>query len=257
VQETTNFVILGTQRTGTTLVRTSLSSHPNILCCGEVFNLGKRPYSKPDGYWHYSRQDFNRRLKALFNPQKMTAGYLEQLYSSEGYSAIGFKFMLSDCLTRPYIWPLLLNRNVKAILVSRRNSLKTLVSRRSASASGIYHISKTLNIKTAVETWTPRKITINTKTVIDDLSNIELECSLWRTRLDNVVEHIDVVYEEYAGSIDAGNRRILEFLDVPQLQLTSDLKKINPDNLGDLISNYDDLAKVLKGTKYAKYLDAS
>ena len=252
---TKNFVILGTQRTGTTLVRTCLSSHSEILCCGEVFNLGKQPYSIDDGYWWYSNLNVKRKLNALLRPQRTTADFLDQLYANNEFSAIGFKLMLNHCLARPYIWPLLVAKDIKGILVRRRNSLKTLVSRRSAAKSGVYHISKTLPAQSAVKAWTGSSVAIDTSTLTNDLDAINSESAAWRSRLNEGIDHIDVVYEEYVGDMNAGNRRILDFLGVRQLPLSSDLKKVNRDDLSELISNYDEVVKVLKDTKYATYLD--
>lgn len=255
MQETANFVILGTQRTGTTLVRTSLNSHPDILCCGEVFLLGKRPYSKADGFWSYSRLNIRNRVRALLSPKKAAADYLDQLYSRPGYAAIGFKLMLGHCLKRPHIWPLLLDKNTKFILVRRRNSLKTLVSRRSASESGVYHISRTLSVGSAVDDWQARGVKLDPTTIIEELDAISRELDAWRTRLTGDIPQIEVVYEDYTRDVGGENERILDFLGVRQLPLTSDLKKVNPDDLGQSIMNYDEVALALKDTRYQEYLD--
>lgn len=255
MQETANFVILGAQRTGTTLIRTSLNSHADILCCGEVFLLGRRPYSKADGFWSYSRLNVRNRIRALLSPKKATADYLDQLYSRPGYAAIGFKMMLSHCLKRPYIWPLLLDKNTKFILVRRRNSLKTLVSRRSASESGVYHISRTLNVGSAVDDWQARGVNLDPATIINELDTISREYDTWQARLTGNIPHIEVVYEDYTQDISGGNERILDFLGVRRLPLTSDLEKVNPDDLGQSIKNYDEVAFALKDSQYEKFLD--
>ena len=254
LQAASNFAILGTQRTGTTLIRTSLDSHPDVLCCGEVFLLGKRPYSKADGFWSYSRQSIGNRMQAVFSPEKATTHYLEQLYSSPGYAAIGFKLMLGHCLKRPHIWTQLLDRNTRFILVRRRNLLKTLVSRRSASESGVYHISRTLNVKSAVDDWQARGVNLDPATVIDDLDAIGRENETWQARLSGNVSRIEVVYEDYTRDIGGENERILDFLGVRRLPLTSDLEKVNPDDLGQSIKNLDEVASALKNTRYEKFL---
>ena len=212
MDKTTNFVILGTQRTGTTLVRTRLSSHPDILCCGEVFNVGKSGYSLEDGYWWYTNANLKHKLRALFWPQKETAMYIDQLYSNTRFAAIGFKLMLNQCLTKPYIWSLLTKKELKVLLVRRRNALKTLVSRRTAAQSGVYHVSKTLPARSAVKEWTGSSIKINADTLIDDLNAINSETAAWRTRLDDKIEYIDIIYEEYVDDMEVGNRKLLNFL---------------------------------------------
>lgn len=255
LQDITNFVILGTQRTGTTLVRTSLSSHPDILCCGEVFLLGRRPYSKSDGYWSYTRLNVKNRVQALLMPRMTTAAYLNQLYSKKEYAAIGFKLMLGHCLARPYIWPLVVDKDVKVILVRRRNSLKTLVSRRTAAESGVYHISRTLGVTSAVESWDARSVTLDPLTLVEDLDSINSEYDRWRSYLEDTTERLDVEYEDYTEDIVAGNKKVLEFLGMRQVPLKSDLKKVNPDDLSQSIANYDEVVQVLENSRYSGYLD--
>lgn len=251
----TKFVIFGTQRTGTTLVRTSLSSHPEILCCGEVFNLGKRPYSHADGFWAYSRSSLNHRIQTLFKPESLTESYLKQLYSNSNVSAVGFKLMLNHCTARPYIWHLLSEQKIRGLLIWRENALKTLVSRRIAAKSGVYHVSSSLKAKSAVKEWAGSTVTIDTHSLLRELEDITLEPDAWRKLLRQEIEYIDVVYEEYVENMRLGNDRILDFLSIDQRPLTSDLKKVNQDSLCNLISNYDEVYDLLKGSEYSRFLD--
>lgn len=226
----TSFAIFGTQRTGTTLIRTSLSSHPDILCQGEVFNLGKQPYRDEGGYWHYSRQNLGRRVSSMINRTRSTEAYLDQLYDGAGYAAIGFKLMLNQTNRRPYILPLLLRRGIKVILVERRNVLKTLVSRRTASSSGVYHVSQSFRRGSSVTSWTPEKIPLAIDTLISDLDAISAERSRWESKLETL-ERLLIVYEEYTADIQSGNKSMLDFLGVRHVPISSDLQKVNPDRL--------------------------
>jgi LPS sulfotransferase NodH len=245
-KSTVKFVIVGTQRTGTTLIRTSLSSHPDIHCAGEAFKLGKRPYRQTDGYWHYSRQSLSRRIKSLILPKLSAAAYLDELYSDGDFAASGFKLMLSHCKARPYLWPLLKEHNVKAILVRRVNPIKTLVSRRTAAKSGVYHVSGPHKSTT---------IRIDTESLVADLDEIENEAPTWRKKLGDATEYLDIAYEDYLLDQPGTNEKILDFLGVPQAILTSKLKKINPDDLRMLIENFEEFVTALENTKYAVYLD--
>lgn len=252
---TAHFVILGTQRTGTTLIRTSLGSHPEVLCHGEVFNLGKKPYRDEGGFWHYSRMSLGNRLRSVCRPRYATERFLADLYSSPGYSAIGFKLMLSHCRPRPYIWPCVKKRRVKAILVERRNVLKTLVSRRTASRSGVYHVSETFRRGSSVSSWTPRKIAIDTRGLVRDLDSIEAENREWKARIGGDLDCLSVVYEQYVADVAAGNNAILDFLGVRTAALSSDLQKVNPDRLDQIIANYDEVAEALKNTRHVAHLE--
>lgn len=244
-RSTVKFVIVGTQRTGTTLIRTSLSSHPDVFCAGEAFLLGRRPYRKPDGYWQFRRQSVGRRLKSLSAPESSAADFLDHLYRDGDYSAAGFKLMLSHCRLRPWLWPLLESRGVRAILVHRINPLKTLVSRLTAAKSGVYHVSGEHKAPT---------IEIDTANLIRDLDSIGEDVLTWRKMLDNSTDYIEIAYEEYLEDQVGKNQEIQQFLQVPHATLSSNLKKVNPDDLSRVIDNYDDVIETLRNTGYSRHL---
>jgi hypothetical protein len=248
------FAILGTQRTGTTFIRTSLGNHPEILCHGEVFNLGKKAYRDEGGYWHYVRQGLPKRMLSILRPAQSTDLYLRSMYSTREYSAIGFKLMLSHCRARSHIWPVVKKWNIKVLLVQRRNSLKTLVSREAASNSGVYHVSESLRRGSSVSSWTPRKVILDLPSLVQKLDSIAAEHTEWK-RLIGDLPTLEVVYEDYIDDTTAGNSAILNFLGLPLAPLSSDLKKVNPDNLREVIGNYEDVAATLRGTRYESQLE--
>jgi LPS sulfotransferase NodH len=248
----TPFVIAGTQRTGTTLVRTSLSSHPRILCHGEVFKLGKRPYTHADGYWAYTRRSPAARLCALAAPQRSTARFLRDLYGATGHAAVGFKLMLSHCAARPYLWPLVRSYTPKVVFVRRENVLKTLLSRLAAAASGIYHLPA--STAGAAPRRSPR-LHVDVRSLVANLEAIESEPRQWRELLRGLPV-LEIVYEDYVRTLKATNDRMLEFLGVEAIDLASDLQKINADNLAQLIDNHAEVAAALTGTRFAVCLDA-
>lgn len=254
--ETTKFVILGTQRTGTTLIRTSLDSHPDILCCGEVFNLGRKPYRNDDGYWKYSRSNVYQRIRSGLTPRKVTSEYLQQLYAKQPYSAVGFKFMLSHSIAKPYILQILLQHKVKAILVIRRNALKTMISRKVAAASGVYHVSRTLSARSAVQKWSGQKIQLDCDSLLTDLRDIVAEADIWRSLVGQSLELRELVYEEYLQDQDEESRQLQYFLDLDPKPLKSDLKKVNPDKLDQLIINFEEVQRTLQSTEFGEFLDA-
>lgn len=254
--ETTKFILLGTQRTGTTLIRTSLDSHPDILCCGEVFELGRNPYRNDDGYWSYSTRSVYHRLRSGLLPGTVAKEYLERLFFDQRYSAVGFKLMLSQCKAKPFIWPLLTQYELKAVLVIRRNALKTLISRRTAAASGVYHISNTLKAKSAVRSWNARKIHLDSTSLLLELESIVSERDQWRSLIGNTFELLEVYYEDYTKDQDSMNSKLQNFLNVNEYPLKSDLRKVNPDKLEQILGNFGEVRQVLEGTKFEEFLNA-
>lgn len=252
----TRFIVAGTQRTGTTLLRTSLNSHPQVACHGEVFKLGRTPYALPDGYRHYTRATLPRRMNALIFARASIRAFLDEMFSEADRAAIGFKLMLSHCKSRPDVWDVTKSFAPRVILVTRRNVLKTLVSRRAAASSGVYHISRSLPVKTAVTEWSVRAVPLDPSTIIRDLDAIAGEPAEWRAMISSL-PHVEVVYEDYVRDQPAWNARLAEFLGVPSRDLHSDLKKISSDRLREAIANFDEVAAVLAGSRYAPCLETA
>lgn len=105
-----------------------------------------------------------------------------------------------------------------------------------------------------VADWVARPVRIEAVTVVRDLAMIAAETAKWRQRLENL-EVMEVVYEEYVRDQASWNGRVLEFLQVPVQELNSDLKKVNPDVLRDLVTNFVEIADVLRQSPYAFCLD--
>lgn len=188
----------------------------------------------------------DRRTQSILRPAASAASFLDHLYSSTEIRALGFKLMLNQCQERPYVWQELVRKNVKAILVSRRNALKTLVSRRAAAKSGVYHIR---------EGWEAPKVRINTRNLLRKLVRIEEEQAMWKSMLDGHLEYVEVVYESFLSDLTGESNTILRFLGVRELDLASKLKKVLPDELANVIANYDDVRKTLEGTPFEDFLE--
>jgi hypothetical protein len=186
-------------------------------------------------------------------PERLCSEYLNWLYRADGRTAVGFKLMLNQCEDRPYLWSLVVAFPIRCMLVTRRNVLKTLVSRRTAAESGVYHVSATLPVKSAVANWVPRRIAIDAATVVADLDAIAGEAVKWRERL-RAIPTIEIEYESYVREQDAWNERVLAFLEVPPHVLSSDLRKVNPDRLQDLIANYEEVAAAVERSRHADCL---
>ena len=68
--------------------------------------------------------------------------------------------------------------------------------------------------------------------------------------------HIEVFYEDLRQSRDQEIERILQHLGLhSDIPLTSNLLKLNPDKLEDILQNYAEVAVALRGTEFERYLD--
>ena len=66
---------------------------------------------------------------------------------------------------------------------------------------------------------------------------------------------LEISYESLVANRDAETRRVLQFLDIDEfISLDTDLVKLNPDSLEDIIENYEQVAQALKDTPFEKHL---
>ncbi len=252
---TIQFIILTTQRTGSTFLTHLLLSHPQIECYSELFQKNLVNRSKRSkvakhfeiGYEKYRKKSLTRQINHKFFRTKLINRYLTEIYtSSMDVKAIGFKFMYSQDAMLPEVLQWVKNNNVKVIHNIRVNILKTLVSRKTAQTRGIYSSDKNLPII---------KITVDINNLKSDLENIEKKVSYYRNWCQNM-ESIEITYESLISDRENEIARILEFLDVESFYpLNTDIVKMNSDNLEDIIENYEAVCDTLKGTYYEEFLD--
>ena len=128
-QAVTRFIVLGTQRAGTTLVRTCLDSHPAIRCIGETFDIA---YAGELGYRAWCSSSPIRRMRHRLDRGRLVSAYLDELFGQPGYRAIGLKYMYNHTKLFERLVPYVLEHRVRVIHVVRENALKTFVSRAAA-----------------------------------------------------------------------------------------------------------------------------
>lgn len=242
------FVILGTQRTGTTLVSTSLNSHPQVKCLGEAFKAFM-PRGEVDvedsGYRRYWRASLWRHCTHYAQRRRSVRTFLDELYGGTQYAAIGFKLMFNQLKQAPAILDYFEEHAVRAVNVYRENILKTMVSRLSARATGVFH---------ATERKARPKVTIPIAGLIERLARLEEDQIRWRELVGERLPMMRVSYEEFVRDSDARGRQVLEFIGVTPQPLASQLFKLNPDRLRDIVENYDEIAAALAATAFARYL---
>lgn len=241
------YVIVGTQRSGTTYLRHCLNSHPEITCHGEVF---QKLYPDNYGYYQYIRTNPVYRVSHYLARSAVVSSYLNKLYSKSRGVNIGFKLMYSQVRFIPYAFPMVIDylkkNEISIIHVIRRNVLKTHLSRLAAEQRQLYHAKQ----EQAME-----QVHVETKGLLHELRKIEGENAWWREKFSSG-RYLDVEYERFILNKDEQSKRMLDFMNVRRFrELTSSNVKINPDDLTLLISNYEDVDKCLADTEFEYCLD--
>jgi len=207
-------------------------------------------YKESVGYTAYLNGSVKRKLINYLARKFAVYSYLDKLYSQQGYEAIGFKFMYAQASRIPWRYPMVIDyirgHDVRVIHLVRNNSLRVLVSRQRLRASGIPHSKVALPANAVV---------LPVNTLYHDLENLESEKQRWRG-IREELPFLEITYEQLILQRDLETRRVLEFLGVnADAPLNSPLKKIGSDSLKEAIANYEEVEKVLRGTRFEELLD--
>jgi LPS sulfotransferase NodH len=239
-----NFIVLSTQRSGSTFLTTLLNNHPEVECYGEMFMKNN---TRKIAYNAYRTDSFQRKFSYIFQRKKLTYSYLENFYSNiQNAKAAGFKLMYRQIKRYPEIITWSNTHNVKIIHLIRANTLKMIVSREIAQARGIYHSTKALEVI---------KVFLGLRELKIKLKKANQLVEKYRGIFANN-NYLELTYESLLAEQDQQIQKLLDFLEIHNVvTLTSHLAKINPDSLEDLIENYQEVAQSFKGTAFEHYLN--
>lgn len=246
------FIILSAHRSGTTLLLSLLESHPQIQCHKRVFTLNillkrflvfDRPGSPFHQFWTASPQ---RRFDYLFRKKKLINDFMTDLCApANGIKTTGVRVIYAQADKHPQILKWAMENNVGIIHLIRENSLKTLLSSETARKRGLSH--STAKVKLVTVRLSPFKLKLQ-------LTRLSQQIEKFRKMVENS-RHIEVTYEALVANREAEINRIFDFLKVdPCGHLTTNLVKLNPNSLEEIIENYADIKRTLSGTRFEKFL---
>lgn len=240
------FVIVSTQRTGSTHLVKLLDSHPSILCAGEVFYP---PSGSEYAIKKYINQTYSRKIKHQLYRSGLVEEFLDDFYNKDEYSAVGFKYMYSQARKIPRCYPsvlrYLLKNQISVIHGVRDNGLRVLVSRISSKSSGVYR--STVALKRP-------PVYVPSNSLIRNLNYLRQQDAIWEKKLSSL-PYIKISYESIMKDGAAEERRLLRFLGAGyEGELTSPFKKLGASSLQSLIHNYDEVKNVLEGTEFECFL---
>jgi len=160
-----------------------------------------------------------------------------------GFNAIGFKLMYDQAKQFPMIMDYITQNNIKIIHVVRNNVLKTLLSLLSAKQRSLYHSHQTIAVN---------KIHLPTRLLNYRLRKIDSQNRYWETFLNTDSScYCKIEYEQLLENMTFVKNKLLSFLNTTNnVDLTSPLKKINPNKIEDIILNYSEAKAYLKNTRF-------
>jgi LPS sulfotransferase NodH len=246
----TNFVVLSTQRSGSTWVVDMLESHPRVVAYSELFMHGGEGKPKWGGekdlpYW----QTYSRGKSRVTKPYLLWKYLGEAFRERPGIDAVGFKLMYSQLsrISRP-LMPALWLKRVRIIHLIRRNALDVVLSKEAGAARGGRLHARDGNDVEQV------RLNLDTDSLLRRMTLHERGIAGARVRFKKVgLPYTEVVYEDLAAD-ENGFADLFEFLGVQPAPVESSLKKLNPTSHEELIENYSEVRDALQGTEYAAQL---
>jgi len=245
----TQAIILTTQRSGSTLLVSSLQSHPDILCRGELLIAGmgmKTPRLFENhryaikltrfvwtGAWHSTRT-------------------MRRFYEIPGPRTHVFKAMYNH-LSPPWTLRWLLRRkDIRVIHLRRRNLLKQYIS--------FLLMTRRRDTKWLPNTTVPLpplRVRVSPEHALRYFARNELLYPRFDALFAGHVR-MPLIYEDIIAGQQIKSdvaEELCDFLDVPRRPLTTQYIKINPDSLREIVMNYDELSDALRATRYSSFLD--
>ncbi|MCP3915443.1 MAG: hypothetical protein GY711_07805 [bacterium] len=252
----TPFVVLSTQRTGSTWLVEHLHAHPSIFMFAELFlNEGDGlPKFVGDGalpfFNTYARK--HEMGGGWLSQRRVLREYLDEVYQPrEGIRATGFKLMYSQV---PRIFQLMLHlarRRAKVVHLVRRNLVDVFLSKKAREQRGFAHSKDAAPV-------TQVRLTIDPAELLAFAARITREHASWRTELDRAgLERCELTYEDLAADTSRLDDAV-RFLGFEPVEHTEPmLQKLARTPHDEQIENYDEVARTLEGTPYENMLGVS
>jgi len=280
------FIITTGGRTGSTALVKWLNSSPYIRCHNEVFlayknssidsfgyyianTLGKPIFQKIALHWRIAGIEGNpislkyvdSFMKELFESKSFSAPW-EKLSNQESFTRnenfnieklVGFKigYTQYQALYGARKW--IRENDVYVIQLFRRNLLKKHVSKMMADKTSVWHSQDKVNNV---------KLNLNIPFAFDRIKVAEEYDLVFTKELHKYNQRILSMY--YEDFLDIDNRvnfsmEVADFFEEDSsmfLDLKTSLKKLNPNDLEDLLENYEEVHRAFSKTKYAHFLDS-
>lgn len=254
------FVLLATQRTGSTWVQEMLNSHPDLKVYSEMFlsyATGMPMWEPRDVEFANTYLQARVRRPARLSRHYWTIRYLQRLFDQSEIGAVGFKCMYNQIKPNPAIAAYLASAPVRVVHLIRRNLLDTVISARLAEAGGVYQLAS--DGRPPIP-WSPTeiqrlKVRLEPDRTLADLRRLSRERDWIRLALRLLrIPTCEVAYEDLVHD-NRGFGRILRFLGVGgEVQLHSGLRKLNAQPPSEVVENFQELESALSATRFERFL---
>ncbi|WP_263785479.1 Nodulation protein H [Salinibacter grassmerensis] len=226
----TRFVLFGRGRSGTTALVSMLDDVPGLRCAGEVLHnyvpfpyrhiLGRAAGCSAEAY---GCKVLSYQIKDVQRPPGRRKNFLRTLHYGHGFQIL---YLHRENLVR--------------------HALSNIRARR-----------ETFHRKKSDLGGEPTAIYVNPNRVLEWLRSSQA-LRRYEEILLTDVPHLSLTYEEHIRHADDHQTTVdlvCDFLEIASGPVESSYRKVAPSTLRDRVANYDELARRLDGTPYAKYLN--
>jgi hypothetical protein len=242
----------------------SLNSHPQIHCPRLPTLFSKRNLSpirwyKPSflqvdnsfsPYYKYRSISWKRKLAHLFHRNKLIYDFLSEIYAEYHHTqAVGFKVNYSQIRRYPATISWIKKNNVKIIHLVRHNLLKRLVSHKAAKARNFLHSTQPVE---------QIKVRIDPNILKKDFRRRQNRFAKYRKFFVEILDvpFLEVSYEALVDDYNIEMQKVLKFIEIDEfVPLKSELVKVNPHSLADIIENYSEVKQTLINTEFEDFLN--
>lgn len=228
----TRFIILGQERTGSTLLQMLLHSDKSVISMGEIFNVVESIRIKNPH-------------KLVLAPDEDPVPALENTIFGDypkSYRAVGFKLFYRHAQAHPWsrVWDFLVNERVKIIHQKRRNLLDRYLSLKLAEQTNQWIL-----VAGRDKPITPDPITLDPHECFNDFYKTVWFYN-WVDKLFADTSILEVYYEDLAGDTGQISQQVQDFLGLESRPLSTKMVKQRQKTRVDLISNYAEFKVAMK-----------
>jgi hypothetical protein len=231
---TRGFIIYGQSRSGSTLLKELLNSHPDITCDGELLTMG----------WKYLDHPLTIKLIS-----KYPYPYFNLRRLRSGSPVYGFKFMIFNSRKPGKVLQHLVRNHWKLIHIHRNNILKQSLSNIIAKETRHWHLKEG-------ESPPDYRLEIPPEKLLGELNTRKI----WSERGNRFLEGIPHLRLDYESDLEEEENwsrtaaRLFSYLDLEYQPVSSRINKTDPRPYREVISNYDDLITSLEKSNYGHLL---
>jgi LPS sulfotransferase NodH len=242
----TKFVVLASQRSGSTWLIDVLDKVENTTAYGELF-LPQRWVWTP-GSTDYPQFIAIKPSAPAVRPFSVFA-YLDDLYAKPG--AVGFKLMYSQLRLYPEILAYCCRHRIRIVHFVRQNSLDVVISTELAAQTGQWHV---LSGQPKPD---PGRIYLNPKTLMREMRRLQRKTNGVCKLLDLCcLPHLEVYYESLVRD-ETTFQVLCHFLSIKFKgpMPPSRFVKIREASHTKIISNYAEVKRALARTEFARLIE--